>query len=643
MAREKSTSIYVEDPASSSSTPNGLHCTFPNDADRTFNHAALLRRCADTGLGHNADPEARIAIIGAGAAGLASARELFRCGYRKIDIYEASDRIGGRLYSVPVPNQHVTFEMGAMRMPFFSEPGSGNSMLDHYATRFGLRTQPFPNPGSAHARTGIYMHDGCGPIPDLERPPTMDIWEREDPHPPLPILRDVYDKWARFAAMVQSACKAPYNAGGEAWQRMWRAIASRYWDKDFADLVYMPRKDAWDPSAPGDFGGLGMTEQEAWIFYVIGAGDGGWGAFFHVSALYPIRTLLFGYATNHQLIQGRFDSEGGFFTPGPHHLGSTQDSLGHPLSPPGWLGVQSVAEALFYLPVRSAHVDNISLYDASQRDDYDIHLYTRTPARVVMQAAPRVYIGSDIHGRYYDAAVLTCPTWALQMSMDFVGFTPEMLPFEVRNAIKSSHWITSCKVFYPLRERYWETTPIPQLMMTDSFIQGVYGYAVDTPEISGEAGVLLVSYTWEDDATKLLSIPAEEALAARCLAELDQICMRSTGIHTRISPCVDTHHPVVIHWSRQPTYAGCSKLYRERMWNENRALLAYNQNHSARSSLYFAGDAYSLTSGWLEPALRSAVDATLHILMNAGCETHGDFDPQSDYPEIDMWSPETSG
>lgn len=110
---------------------------------------------------------------------------------------------------------------------------------------------------------------------------------------------------------------------------------------------------------------------------------------------------------------------------------------------------------------------------------------------------------------------------------------------------------------------------------------------METPAYPDEPGILLVSYTWEDDATSLLSFTSEEALAHRCLEELDAICVRAENINLKISPFVDRSRPVVIHWARQPTYAGCSKLYRARMWNENRTLLAYNQNYSAKSGLYF--------------------------------------------------------
>jgi len=253
-----------------------------------------------------------------------------------------------------------------------------------------------------------------------------------------------------------------------------------------------------------------------------------------------------------------------------------------------------------------------------------------------MNANPRIFIGSDVSGTYYDSAILTSPTWALQMSIDFVGFEPEVFPFEVSNSIKVSHWITSCKVFYPLKERYWEKTNIPQLMMTDTFIQGVYGYAAH----DNDPGVVLVSYTWEDDAAKMLSIEDENELAKKCLYELDRILLKSENIKRKISPFVDMSKPMIIHWAKKPTYAGCSKLYRERMWNENYALFAYNQNYSKESGILFAGDGYSLESGWVEPAYRTALDAVCRVIQNTGGSFNEGFDFDKNYPKISNWSPE---
>ncbi len=629
------------------STPNlTWRFQYPNTADFNFNYHKLLSDAQESAIALNTNPNLRIAIVGAGLAGLTAARELFRCGYKTIDVYEASDRIGGRTYSIPLNSSetdpHTVLEMGAMRIPFFPAPGSCNSVMDYYSTLFQLVTQPFPDPGSTVADTGIFLNNGYGP--DANEPytePTLDIWRAGVPEPPNPLLKQVYEKWAKFAAQVIQESQKYYES--ENWQTFWHQLVQNYWDINFRELTYIPAAQ-YDEQNPGFFGGLGMNEDESNLFYTIGAGDGSWGAFYDISSLYPIRTLLFGFGQNHQLIEGRFDDQKNFL-PGREYKIPPYDSLNQPLVSPNYLGVQSLAECLFYEPVVSPFMESISLYQATQSQEYQINLYTSNPVKKLKRYSDKtIEISSNLQeSKVYDAVIMTAPTWALQISTDFEGFDPKtQLPFNVLNSIKMSHWISSCKVFYPLKERYWgEGKKIPQLISTDTYLQGIYGYAV-----KDEPGVLLVSYTWEDDANKLLAFAdetatieeANRALAQNCLGYLDKLLLSCVNIQSAISPYVDETQPTVIQWSKKPSYRGCAKLYRETSWNMDYLLLRYNQDMSANSNLYFAGEAFSVEGGWLEPALRSALDAVIHLVKNTNGKFLNNFQ-YADYPKYDNWSP----
>src|SRR5262249_15882633 len=126
MSLHKSQDVYIDRSALPSPAEVGYwQFQYPNAADFNFNYYRLLADASGSAIAQAGNPDLRIAIGGAGVAGLVAARELFRCGHTSIDIYEASERIGGRNYSIPAPapNQYTTFEMGAMRMPFFSGPG----------------------------------------------------------------------------------------------------------------------------------------------------------------------------------------------------------------------------------------------------------------------------------------------------------------------------------------------------------------------------------------------------------------------------------------------------------------------------------------------------------------------------------------
>ncbi len=626
-------------------------CQYPNIADFNFNYYHLLNKAKQSGLAKTKQ-QPRIAVIGLGVAGLLSARELFRSGFQAIDMFESTDRIGGRTYSIPMKDQHTTFEMGAMRMPFFSEPKNGQSLLAYLTQEFNIHSQDFPNPGSPVANTGIYMNNGYGP--DTDNPfekPQLIRWETKGqqapPPPPNKKLKAVYKLWEHFKDLFVKEAGRLY--GTKDWMPFWQAFVTHYWALNFRDLVVLDKMDAYDENNLGYFGGLGMNDEQADLFYTIGAGDGSWGAFYQISCLYPIRTLLFGFGNDHQLIQGNFNDDGEF-APGDAYQQSLTDSLGHNLASPCYLGVQSYADNLLFTEVKShdTTVNNTSLYSAVHSKKHPlINLFTQSKVQKIKKntnGSITLSAAGDIE-KEYDAVILTLPTWAMQLSIQFEGFSQQSLPFAVQNAFKRSHWITSCKVFYSLKERYWEKTNIPQLISTDTFLQGVYAYAADIKNAKGEivhqdAGGVLVSYTWEDDANKFLANVDDKTLAKLCLEKLDSILEECSNVQGKISDYVNLDESQVIHWSQQPSARGCAKLYRQSTWQDNQNLLSYNQEHSEDSGLYFAGEAFSLEGGWTEPALRSAIDAVLHIVHHSGGDFLNDFHFAEDYPQHSQWQPD---
>jgi tryptophan 2-monooxygenase len=639
---------------------NGWRFKFPNAADFNFNYWKLLHD-DDRGPVATAptDKEYRIGIIGAGVAGITAARELFRAGYKNIDIYEAEDRIGGRTWSKPSPplNRVTTYELGAMRLPFFwpyddkgectgnrssdkltHGPGSKNCVLDYYCTEFEILTQPFPNPGAPEVITGIYAKRGRGLDPPYVArkklpPPSLILFDPDKFDKDKRISRRrvsierIYGKWKTFEKEFHKICQAAYS-DDKKWRDLWKMIVEAYQGISFRRFVQMKaRIPVVKVKKNGKLlaSGLGMNGKETRILAVIGLGDGGWGAFYEISALWVLRTMLFGFCDKLQLIEGKLNKDG---TLVEWDQENPKDSLEQPLVPPSFLGIQSLVECLFYMPPNGKED---SLYSAvtHARERNGVHLYTRNPVRGVTFRNARVHIVSDWINGDYDAVIITPPPWSLGIETAFDGFDPMGLPWAVREATDLSHFISSCKVFFPLKERYWNSNPkIPQVIITDTFVQGVYGIAVrDDP------GVLLASYTWEDDATKLIADTNEE-LAQRCLEHLDSLLERCQleGISRYVNKVAK---PEVHHWARSRWYRGCSRLYRPGNWELDRALLVYNRDCSGTSHIYLAGEAYSVEGGWVEPALRSALDAVIHLVKNTGGSFRKGFNFDRHYPKYD--------
>jgi tryptophan 2-monooxygenase len=626
---------------------------FPNCADFNFNYSEALKRPLGT------LPEGvSVAVIGAGVAGLVAARELLRSGASKIDIYEASSRIGGRLWSEPIaspyPAQTTMMEMGAMRMPMFGEVNRRNSVLAHYCDVFGLRSVPFPNPGSPGCSTGIYINGGRG-ADGSTRADIIARWTQNGTEAVPPVeYREIYRKWSVFKSAFHEVAKRKY--GSERWIGFWKALASEYWDVSFRDFVRMAPVLNVGLHGVGKFGGLGMSKEEADIFYVIGCGDGGWGAFYEISSLYVIRTLLCGF-DELKLVVGKdeptsVDLLDNSDTPVPFTL--------------NFRGVQSIAECLYFEPVEPggeslASSSRVRLFLRSRasfvrkwgyngRHEHELKFRPVDEHGVPSPEVPGDYStvphaekSADVR---YQGIVLTPTTWALQESLLSSGFDddPSTSLRSVRKSLNVSHWISSCKVFFPLKERFWEVTGIPQTLVTDTFVRDMYGYAY-----GNDPGVLLASYTWEDDADKILAetatVEARREFGERCIRKLDHILRKASllpsGKYESMRDFLaDPVEARVFQWRLQPDYRGCAKLYRARSWDDDYALLSYNQEKSGSSGLYLAGEGYSVEGGWTEPALRMALDAVIHLVRNNG--GHLMF-PGEYYPKYDAgWSPDPS-
>lgn len=621
---------------------NKWRARFPNPPDLCFDYRALVEQ--DNGIARATDPHHRICIIGAGVTGLTAARELYRCGFTHISLIEQSRRIGGRHLTVPGSRHsrqsHTPFEMGAMRMPFFNRadeaPTAGRSLMAYYTQAFDLAFSQFPNPGSQWVHsTGIYLREGRMGGAST---PHMLIWTNVDglTPPPGEDLQTVYAKWKVFSDRMTRHVAQVYAS--QEWEAIWADIVGRYESVSFRDLVRMPVLETWDQRSPGDFGGLGMSAEESAIFYAIGVGDGSWGAFYDVCSLYPLRTAIFGFSSRLQLIHGRVDSKGDPL-PAPYlHSETVHDSTGLSFDRPRYIGLAALNECLMFL--KTAETGK-SVYEHSRETNTGLLTDSSvTRLKKLTNQKTRVYFNwqhsqpeqTQEHFEDFDSVIMTLPSWLIETRIKMENFTEEMLPFDTINAYKTAHWETSCKVFAPLKKTFLSTnTGIPQAIVTDSFIHDVYTYRYNDHY---SYDCILLSYTWEDDATKLASFSDEE-LVTRCANELDRILMNCTNIQQKISPYIGLDQAVVQRWITDKNSLGCAKLYRPGTYYDAVSLMKYNRDFAHISGLYLSGESFSVDAGWTEPCFRGAVDAVIHICNKTAATFNGGF-TLNDYPHYQL-------
>jgi len=359
------------------SDSNSWGPAFPNPADFRFDYFKLLK-ASQTGLATLPDGQSKsVAIVGAGCAGMTVARELHRCGF-DVTIYEASNRIGGRLYTIDNPNgdTQAGMEMGAMRMPFFDQPGKHNSILGYYlnyettlsATNHQAELSAFPNPGAAKGGTGIYINQGHGP--NLEyTSPTLIPWP-EGGNPENPELSILNEKANEFGKNFSIVANKYYAKDNDNWTTCWNKMVDYYTTLSFNDIVVadaltadeINNKIANPATFDGNVGGFGMTPEQAELLYTIGTGDGSWGAFYNIGALWFLRCTYFGFDSNLRTVEGLSNSASL-----PYYNSPVKDAAGIDLKAPRYEGIQSLVEYLYYVPAPGA---THSLHDSTSAKLY---------------------------------------------------------------------------------------------------------------------------------------------------------------------------------------------------------------------------------------------------------------------------------
>ncbi len=698
-------------------TPKDWRGTFPGPADRSFNYRKLLDK-SKNGIGKAQGSRLRVAIIGAGPAGLTAAHELVRSGLETVHLYEASDRYGGRFWTKTVEDDHsqtqfTAMDAGAMRMPPFIQESkkqkglkgkerqlevwSGSSVLSYYLNKYNITTDEFPNPGSEFATTGIYYNKGSLE-PDAEvkqenknagislgtddlyadRTNSKDakgkmlIWPADQKIPPNSKLKEVQRKWREFGKNLTDLVKARYET--DEWPTTWKNIVRAYYKKTFRDVVFdKPIKDK-KANSEGNFGGMGMTEEEARIFYVIGAGDGGWGSFFNLSFLYVYRTFVHGFGTDLQVIEGLFDIDTKERRDGAKQGAVCRDTLGSQIRTPEYLGTSAITDCMLFEPVETdgkgkAKKGGTSLYDNQNREivpERGFRMFFSSPVSKIEKTekgtiklsvntpgsnnyANALFDGLetyDFNKLEYDAVIITVPTHQFGTDINVTGFSDKEWPYDLQAYLSQAHWEPCSKVFVELTEPYWEKLDcnIPQIIESETAVRDTYGVKVNRG--TAQNGVLLLSYTWWRDATKLVGyedqdlinmiVKQADMMLANCKNMSDKDRFSNYIKFTKDKFGNKNYKGWVHHWELQTHYKGAARLYDQRTWNNTQVPMMYNQLCSKESGLYFAGEGYHVDAGWVEPAFRTAIDSVLRIFYNNNIKiATEDFDYDRDFKLYD--------
>ena len=548
--------------------------------DFPFHYARFLGQARTNGkpLGQIAADHhgTQVLIVGAGAAGLVAAYEAMRMGLHPV-VVEASDRIGGRLYShvagnLEDPTDSVICELGAMRFPL-----SGKALM-HYFDKVGMtaNSAPFPNPGStATASTVVDYQNRQTYYEGKNLPPEYAEIER--------LFFEVFMQMEPIHFAEMEAAKSEGSLDQDKIKRLWNAVLAAGWD-NLSFYSAMVEKAQW-------------SREDIDLFGQIGFGTGGWNTDYPNCFLEVLRVLYTGLDTNHTLM---YDGSSEL----PTRLWNrTPESLGDPIV--GW-PQNSTVESLTRQVI--AEPFNQEVRQILRRDDgsFDVYIHDRNQGGDKTYNFPSVVYTPHVRildkFRYMDG------------KERFAGMN-DLLPQPTWEAVMYTHYMQSAKVFAATKRAFWNDVGVDyrykmSVTLSDRLTRGTYLLDYGPGQGAHKGSGMFLSYTWNDDSLKFLGDRSAPAHVELCTTLLDAVYADSQLDLGAEFGLVDPF--VEINWEDEPFFLCAFKMNLPGQYEYQRRLFSQFMSGVGETNpdgFILAGDDISWTGGWAEGAVTTALNA----------------------------------
>lgn len=531
----------------------------------------------------------QVLIVGAGVAGMVAAYEAMRMGLHPV-VVEASDRIGGRLYSYVAgdpqdPANCVICEKGAMRFPV-----SGKALM-HYFNKVGMtaNSTDFPNPGSPftpstvvdYQQKQVYYEGDNLPseYAEIERK-LFEVFLEQDPI-----------KFTEMETAMSEDSLDPVKI-----KALWNAILDAGWD-NLSFFAAMVEQAGW-------------SREDIDLFGQIGFGTGGWNTDYPNCFLEVLRVLYTGLDTNHKLMyDGSSELPGRLWRRAPDTFGDTMVHW------PAGTTVEGLTTQVISQPL------NQEVRQIVRRSDgeFDVWVFDRT-------------LGSE-HSYTFPAVVYTPHKRVLDKFRYMDGAARfnqmnDLLSPKEWEAVMYTHYMQSAKIFAQTKRPFWTDvgTDLQYRMsvtLSERITRGTYllDYAQSQGPYKGCG--LFLSYTWNDDALKFLGdrgapLPSHVQL---CTTLLDSVyAPHQLNLAAEFGM---TNPFVEINWEEQPFFLCAFKMNLPGQYEYQRLLFSQFMNGVSvlnPDGFILAGDDVSWTGGWAEGAVTTALNAVnkLAVKFNGG-------------------------
>ncbi len=594
---------------------------------------------------------AKVAVVGAGISGLATAYNLLRSGVN-VDLYEATVRgnsdtpeYGGRLYSYKSGGDSLpSVELGAMRFPgksriFWKYLNTIIPKLKNPSFEVTTEMYPFPNPGVA-ATAGAYFgvcqyYGNREPIPrDFEK-----------------ILEKVTDAFNRFTyddvtfnnIIDWLSSTDAVKSNQQEIINFFQGFLNQYRTWSLGQFVKASLKE----------GGASLTEEEDYIFYYLGFGTGGFGPLYPIALSEILRLLAWKFGDEYKLPVSSSNMAKLFFNVcDPQKRTEAEQEYG---------------EFKFYpkVPVTSVR----TLNKVPGEEGYNDNDATQITVIVEGEEQKRFYsrvVAAMSHRAYQTTLHLdsqTVESSGYINSFIIPGKKEEDLKIrskllKVLKAFKQLHSLSASKIFTLIPNFY--TNPdidwpdvrgekIGMLLSDGEYLQSYYlknrGNEANPEKIN-----VLASYLWGDESRKyqaLQYVDGDNNKAESWFENLEKVSFSDWEPYKFVTP----GKSVSIVWEDEPyIHAGFKLPYPDEELGT--AALAYQYQFAADEDIkesvynrvYLAGESCSFSGGWVEGALISAINASAGVLksLKDRYSLNDDVEPlfNYEYPYTDPNTPQ---
>lgn len=557
-------------------------------------------------------------IIGCGMAGAVCAYELAKAGVPYITMYEATDRIGGRLYSEGTNLGNVA-EMGAMRFP------PSEACLYYYADNLDYKfTNNFPDPGKVDTLIS-YKGEAMEWVAKTDVP---DAFQR------------VYIGWnalvgkgltdtsgniiiKAFPSMLALLQDPQGTTGGEVNSDLtaaaWQKVLDYFGQHSFYSGLYeifSGKNGNWN--IPG---GTAWTDEDFAKFGALGIGSGGFGAVYNS-----------GFCDVYRLVYNSLETNQSLFC----------DASLKPI------GISAVCSELIEAAKTVTEAKGGSFYTVLNAKATIIG--TR-PFEDMPSPSVRVEFNHGQNSEVSDTVVPatfvinTTSTRAMTIDQNLhysdsnsyypqYSNIPNLLDADTRQAIQNIHVVSSGKLFVQT-SKFWDnkTGFFPRSIVSDTKAPQLYTLDYDG---NSDSGMTLITYTWEDLSVQLDYLAQDLYPWAQVMREQIANLVKDQTSYADYAKNLTPYNGEYIGFNWQSMVHQYGAFALPKPGQDVFVQQAFEDCFHAypkERGIFLAGDGISWTPGWVEGAIHTALNAVAAIFDEYGSVNEPAYAPTTLLPK----------